>query len=1013
MLRLISVLRFVKQHGVRGEENSLYSMTDWFERELSSVNSKCLAGSVPSANLSSCMPCLAGEYRSLLVPRCIRCPQEMYSKPGAESCEQCLDKDTCSSCGFGIRFAECSANQTEPLPRADFYRLPGNRMIFAPCEPGICLGGNTCKWPNRGILCGQCESGFTNGGSTGHCDTICPDITSNIIRVAAILAMYSIYVSIVVKVVQNRSKSINPKNLTTIVVRLIMNYLALFSTALRFIDLDLPSLEDNVRMNLKSILNASEDPTEAFMNMSCIFRHYDLEPVYAYAVLGNILLPCVVLACAIGTCLSKITYHLGTMAQDHLGYRASSSVSNATWYETWKGNCTVALFIFHPMATKLLFKGLECQSLDTLRLTASLDIECTSIAFQRHAVAIAIGIMVWSFGIPGVAFFVLFRHHRAGSLNEQHVRNQYAFLYNGFEPKYWYFEVVYAIRKVLFMSVFVIPYMAIRSTVMICLGVAFLAVHLNCEPFDNRSFFVLDKLETRNLRAFNSSLLCQLVVDAVTQLRTENVDATAFPASFLLSGSFRGLMFFALMIPHFLFVKLAVSTMFQERILKPNLFLVAHAQLVLGSVQLPSWRKWLMKFEQHYFLSGAMKFDEENQVLHFGSTTTKEEREFVISSLGEFLTTNVMAMDDFNSGIVANALRHAVHRVYRYRANLLQQLKHSYARRSQTFLAAGLKKALSSLKPTKSSCDIVDCDTIPQEWLIQFRQDGFTAEELNGMLSTMTSQVDSKLFSRASQSSLKRGTATTFSEESSSPKLMEESSNTSSRESSANMKCEMKDCGIQTNLAVTNHEDLKVCLVIDEYMEKTRSPKDCRTQRNNLAGNPGVTNAAATGAVTHAVTHAVTVSTATVTHAAATNAVGTGALANIVSRTSEAAIANRPQHLPQMAQHRNDIAPAIAIGLVDPEVPLPEMNRGQIRNGFETRLPPELDNVAAGKTKQCSHLSGPRSLDENSRTDSLQAKPRAPSASLHSIEERVSVPFHKPLFSTLTPAPEVDRDNDV
>eukprot|EP00746_Dinoflagellata_sp_MGD_P027852 gnl/MRDRNA2_/MRDRNA2_165798_c0_seq1.p1 gnl/MRDRNA2_/MRDRNA2_165798_c0~~gnl/MRDRNA2_/MRDRNA2_165798_c0_seq1.p1 ORF type:complete len:552 (+),score=97.72 gnl/MRDRNA2_/MRDRNA2_165798_c0_seq1:111-1658(+) len=504
------------------------------------------------------------------------------------------------------------------------------------------------------------------------------------------------------------------------------------------------------------------------------------------------------------------------------------------------------------------------------------------------------------------------------------------------------------------MVAFTIPYIAFRSTVMICLGLAFLAIHLACEPFDNRSFFVLDKLETRNLRAFNSALLAQLVLDTIKLLRTEEaIDTTAFPANFLVSTSFRGLIFLGVLVMHFMFLELAVTTMLEEKIVKPNRLLVDYSEMVVGLIKLPPWRNWIARFNKY----NTMKYDEEKHVLHF-LKTTKEEREFVMMSLGEFLSSKVGVIEEFKPAILDVALRNAVKRIYRHKAKLLKQMEQSYQDRPTTVFGFLLKKASDALKP-KTVASSPAFDELDPAWLARFRHDGFTAEELNDVLSVMVAAAEMGTPMLSSTSPQVGAFGAVLQYDDGSPDSVN-----NTFDSFGKLR-KSKDKGVQAD-----PKDLRIVddglrseyigLVIDKYVDKLLDPKDVSTRkRKRRAQKPEESD-----------------------HVFPTSAVSESAEYGISATDGEECMLRLPDSEPKVPDlehkeaHRNDSSSMTATtrGL---KLPDPNMD-SNLQSRPLTHAVLQLKNVDGG-------------TEITARTESTATSGDS------------SAPFHKALFSALTP----------
>merc|ERR1711904_478539 len=110
-----------------------------------------------------------------------------------------------------------------------------------------------------------------------------------------------------------------------------------------------------------------------------------------------------------------------------------------------------------------------------------------------------------------MGFYTILITQAKGRLMEPSVISTYGFLYNGFEPEHFSFEVVHLIRKVLVLVVAsIIPLQRIRVIILLAMLCFFLAVHIQAQPYDDRSYQVLDRLEFISLLAVILTLLTSI-----------------------------------------------------------------------------------------------------------------------------------------------------------------------------------------------------------------------------------------------------------------------------------------------------------------------------------------------------------------------------------------------------------------------------------------------------------------------------------------------------------------------
>lgn len=115
----------------------------------------------------------------------------------------------------------------------------------------------------------------------------------------------------------------------------------------------------------------------------------------------------------------------------------------------------VVLFLVQPLVTKFFLATFDCLYFDVPRFSMDLSVDCGSEEHAYWQRMSAIGVLVYSLGIPFFAFVMLFVRRK--HLRERRVKMALGFLFNGFEPRYYYFEAVYMVRKVIFAVVGAYP----------------------------------------------------------------------------------------------------------------------------------------------------------------------------------------------------------------------------------------------------------------------------------------------------------------------------------------------------------------------------------------------------------------------------------------------------------------------------------------------------------------------------------------------------------------------------
>ncbi|CEM25149.1 unnamed protein product [Vitrella brassicaformis CCMP3155] len=176
----------------------------------------------------------------------------------------------------------------------------------------------------------------------------------------------------------------------------------------------------------------------------------------------------------------------------------------------------VCLYNIHGPTTVSMVQLVACMKInDEYRLQSATSVRCydSQDFFIWFGVGI-VGLVIWSIGIPMFAMYSLYLRREV--MYDKKVREQFAFLYNGYTPKRWYWEGVILVRKVLVLLVGALSFEGVEEIQIsfnLILAIGFLYLQFNTMPFDKRSWNVLNKMELRSLAAWClSSLLLQIVI---------------------------------------------------------------------------------------------------------------------------------------------------------------------------------------------------------------------------------------------------------------------------------------------------------------------------------------------------------------------------------------------------------------------------------------------------------------------------------------------------------------------
>jgi len=178
------------------------------------------------------------------------------------------------------------------------------------------------------------------------------------------------------------------------------------------------------------------------------------------------------------------------------------------YYDNGVMAIVILLFILHPTVTSVTFSLFTCKLIGgEFYLAADPDFKCLTDDHWYWMTGLGIpAAIIYVFGIPFLGFRVL-RHYK-DRLAEPRVKKRYGFLYTGYKPALFWWEMWVFFRKAILVAIVVCLSPlgeVVTITAGVCLGIAALFLHMHFVPYADEE---LDKLETFSLWAIVISGLC-------------------------------------------------------------------------------------------------------------------------------------------------------------------------------------------------------------------------------------------------------------------------------------------------------------------------------------------------------------------------------------------------------------------------------------------------------------------------------------------------------------------------
>lgn len=505
-----------------------FPMPSWQDKEVQVF--PCDAGYIvdPTKENLTCVGCKTGTQRPPFELECRPCTAGMYNmRTGQARCTACPPGADCRGEGIDL-----------PQSLEGYFLMPGTKhddSFYKICHTGVCAGGNKCVEGNKGVLCMECKAGYSNAGFSVYGRSAvchpCGNATYGIATFIAVAALIALIFYLTAWLSLESAKSV--KSVHSVLVKIFWNYLhtcCIVAAVTLFGHIPIVSLFVDLALTPLSAINGSD----------CTLNSSDMPKYQAQVIIGLTMIPGAIIVIYIlhqfslilelkrlssrrpyydesnaegegadeGVLANADKRSVGSeeMTGQELRERALKNTlaarSRWAWIVTW--------FLWPATVYKLL-QVLTCDELDIVRLKSEPSVECFVGDHALWATIGGLGLAAYGVGFPVVMCWKLYRIK--DRLMDDEVREPYGFLFNGLQPQYYNFEVLYTSRKFIFLLLGAVPSHVMQSICMFFFAGIFLGIHIRCQPFDNRDFFLLDSLETSGLFAILVSLAVNMMYE--------------------------------------------------------------------------------------------------------------------------------------------------------------------------------------------------------------------------------------------------------------------------------------------------------------------------------------------------------------------------------------------------------------------------------------------------------------------------------------------------------------------
>ena len=329
----------------------------------------------------------------------------------------------------------------------------------------------TCEEGYSGILCTEwtvVDGSKYERQSNFECEK-CPNLVYNALRIMGLILLVSIFF-IVLIIVNIRKKK---ESQQSILLRILANYLQLLSVSMSF-NMKFPPILVQIFYPLQKIGASSE----AFLSLDCFFRDASIKGFTPSTALFKIFL----------TGMLPIFLIFVALICWGLLY-----IMFKKWFKDFRRNVVVTIiviiYLLHPTITKVSFEVFQWIRIDETEYRVKLDLNIVWFSLEHIKWCFILGfpmIVFWVVGWPVAVAIILFKNKK--SLNEAKMQKYLLLLYQGLKEKWFYWELVNTLRKILMVAINVflstIPLIFSATTAVLVL-IALIRIQIRLKPYKN------------------------------------------------------------------------------------------------------------------------------------------------------------------------------------------------------------------------------------------------------------------------------------------------------------------------------------------------------------------------------------------------------------------------------------------------------------------------------------------------------------------------------------------------
>jgi len=457
-------------------------------------------------------PCEMGE-RQTDDFRCESCAMGYYSFQ-KNSTEKCLP------CDDSLPFYCLGSSFVGPKPnywRMDYY---SDNFIRCP-NPSSCLGYNVstsiyfepskstglCREGYKGVLCAECAKGYgiTNGNFCTSCGSFW--YYFNIIFFFAFrlfLIIYSLHSAVAMCTSAAAGLLKRKEIISATIMKILMNHFQVLNIILSF-----PMEWKQSVYEFLSIPMAVSPSISDSYSVQCLFQALNISISNHFVKIVNIWLSILFL---MGICYAYYRFYLTKKIKFYLKFikKTENDVLESTYI--------IILFIVYLDILSVCLETFSCRNIgygniNEYRLIKDYSVQCWNENHKGWAYGLVVPFLVlFGLGFPISILYVLIQKKKKKKLNRQDLMLRYGYFYLSYERKYFYWDFVILIRKILLssMSIFLLViFTGILSyivTIMMLILLVFLYLQIECRPYLKKELKSVNNLEKCSLISLSGTM---------------------------------------------------------------------------------------------------------------------------------------------------------------------------------------------------------------------------------------------------------------------------------------------------------------------------------------------------------------------------------------------------------------------------------------------------------------------------------------------------------------------------